>query len=69
MLQKLDPKVWPIVQAHDDPKIISGVEFETVLTGGLSGESSGVMMFTTSAMAQSEEKTDVMRKLYLEIKK
>ena len=63
------PKVWPIVQAHDDPGTISGVEFETVLKGGLAGKSSGVMMFTTNAMAGSEAKTEVMKNLYLEIKK
>ena len=58
------PKVWPIVQAYDDPKVISAVEFETVLKGGLAGKSSGVMMFTTTAMAKSGEKTEVMKKTY-----
>src|SRR5690606_26971444 len=36
------PKVWPIVQAHNDPDVITPEQFETVLRGGLSGKSSGV---------------------------
>ena len=61
------PKVWPIVQAYDDPQIISAEEFEVVLRGGLASASTGVMMFTTRAMAQSEEKTQVMKKVYFEL--
>lgn len=63
------PKVWPIVQAYDDPEIISGHEFEIVLRGGLAGQSSGVMMFTTHSMAKSEEKTEVMKKVYCKLMK
>jgi hypothetical protein len=59
------PKVWPIVQAYNDPGIISGKEFETVLKGGLSGSSTGVMMFTTYAVAEDSIKTEVMRKVYI----
>ncbi len=58
------PKVWPIVQAHSDPDVISTEAFETVLRGGLAGKSSGVMMFTTRAVAEDEGKTEVMRKVY-----
>ncbi|MCL6267661.1 putative glycoside hydrolase family 15 protein [Flagellimonas myxillae] len=58
------PKVWPIVQAHDDPGIITKEEFKTVLEGGLAGESSGVMMFTTNSVAEDEGKTEVMKNLY-----
>lgn len=43
-------RVWPIVQAHNDPHVISGKEFETVLRAGLSGTASGVMMFTSYAV-------------------
>jgi hypothetical protein len=60
------PKVWTIVQAYDDPQIISSEEFETVLRGGLAGKSSGVMMFTTYAVAEDEGKTAVMKKVYSE---
>jgi len=58
------PKVWPIVQAHNDPGIISSEEFEMVLKGGLAGKSSGVMMFTTYAVAEDEGKTEVMKQVY-----
>ena len=58
------PKVWPIVQAYNDPGIISNEEFETVLEGGMAGKSSGVMMFTTYAVAEDEGKTEVMKKVY-----
>jgi hypothetical protein len=61
------PKVWPIVQAYNDPRIISGDEFETVLRGGLSAISSGVMMFTTYAVAEDPVKVEVMKKVYTEI--
>jgi hypothetical protein len=62
------PKVWPIVQAHDDPNTISDKEFETVLRGGLAAKATGVMMFTTSSVAKSEGKTEVLKKVYTEMK-
>jgi hypothetical protein len=58
------PKVWPIVQAHDDPGIVSGEAFELVLQGGLAGCSTGVMMFTTRSVAEDEEKVEVMKRIY-----
>jgi hypothetical protein len=58
------PKVWPIVQAYDNPRTVSAAEVETVLKAGLSAGSSGVMMFTTRAMADDEDKTAVMKELY-----
>ncbi|WP_339713683.1 hypothetical protein [uncultured Kriegella sp.] len=61
------PKVWPIVQAHNDPHIISAKEFSTVLKGGLTYPSSGVMMFTTNAVAEDSQKIKVMRNLYRSI--
>ncbi|MBD0851168.1 glycoside hydrolase family 10 protein [Maribacter arenosus] len=63
------PKVWPIVQAYNNPGVISSGEFEIVLKGGLAGESSGVMMFTTTAVAEDEGKTEVMKKVYTHLKK
>ncbi len=62
------PKVWPIVQAHNDPGIISNKDFETVLKGGLAGKSSGVMMFTSYSVAEDEGKTAVMKNVYTKIK-
>jgi len=58
------PKIWPIVQAYNDPEIISGDIFETVLLGGLSGKSSGVMMFTSYAVAEDSVKIEVLRRVY-----
>ena len=58
------PKVWPIVQAHNDTEAISSEAFETVLKGGLAGQSTGVMMFTTQAVAEDEGKTEVLKKVY-----
>jgi hypothetical protein len=58
------PKVWPIVQAYNDPSIITGEEFEIVLYGGLSGSSTGVMMFTSNAIAEDSGKIAIMRKVY-----
>ena len=59
------PKVWPIVQAYDDPYKITPSEFETVLNGGMEAGSSGIMMFTSYAVAAQEEKIRVMQKVYL----
>jgi hypothetical protein len=58
------PKIWSIVQAYNDPNVVSSDEFETVLRGGLSGKASGVMMFTSYAVAEDKEKTEIMRKVY-----
>lgn len=58
------PKVWPIVQAHDSPGVVSAKAFETALRGGLAGCSGGVMMFTTRAVAESREKLEVVRRVY-----
>jgi hypothetical protein len=62
-------RVWPIVQAYDNPSAISPREFEKVLRGGLKGGSTGVMMFTSYAVAEQEEKIDVMKTVYLEYEK
>ncbi len=63
--KKSYPKVWPIVQAHNSPGVIPAEEFEMVLKGGLSGGSSGVMMFTTYAVAEDDAKTEVLKKVYI----
>lgn len=58
------PWIWPIVQAYNDPHVISAKEFETVLRAGLSGTASGIMMFTSYAVAEDPEKMEVMKKVY-----
>ena len=50
------PKVWPIVQAYNDPNIISAEEFEKVLRYGAGGQATGVMMFTSNSVAEDEQK-------------
>ena len=60
------PKVWPIVQAYNNPYPVSAEEFEMVLRGGLAGASTGVMMFTTRSVAEEDEKVAVVKKLYLD---
>ncbi len=59
-----NPKVWPIVQAYNNPYEISASEFETVLNGALVNGVTGVMMFTTSAVAEDDKKLSVLKKVY-----
>jgi len=58
------PKVWPIVQAYNDPDTISFGEFEKVLRYGAGSGATGVMMFVASSVADDKEKTEVMKRLY-----
>ncbi|MFC2076545.1 hypothetical protein ACFLT7_05635 [candidate division KSB1 bacterium] len=62
-------KVWPIVQAHDEPYEISADEFETVLLGGVTGTADGVMMFTVRSIAESYAKAAVLKRIYNEMVK
>ena len=57
------PELWPIVQAHDEP-YISPEEFEQVLRYGLSGRSTGVMMFTIRSVAEHAGKMAAMKRVY-----
>ena len=57
------PQVWPIVQAHDEPRI-TPEEFEKVLQYGLGGRSTGVMMFTLGSVASDEGKMAAMKRVY-----
>jgi hypothetical protein len=58
------PKIWPIVQAYNNPYTVSAEEFGKVLKGGLTSASTGVMMFTTRAVADDDDKLQVMKKIY-----
>ena len=60
------PKIWPIVQAYNDPTTISAEEFEKVLRFGTVAGSTGVMMFTSDAVATDPLKTATMKKVYRE---
>ena len=58
------PNVWPIVQAYNDPTVISAEEFAKVLRNGTAGQSTGVMMFTSHSVAEDDQKIAVMKKIY-----
>jgi len=62
------PKLWPIVQAYDEPRITPG-EFEKVLRYGLAGKSAGVMMFTIGSVAEDDGKMAAMKRVYTEFSK
>ena len=57
-------KIWPIVQAHDEPRVISAEEFERVMSLGLSGRATGIMMFTIASVAANPAKLSVLKKFY-----
>ncbi|MFH1568950.1 MAG: hypothetical protein ABIL09_13210 [Gemmatimonadota bacterium] len=57
------PRLWPIVQAYDEPRI-APAEFRQVLEYGASGRSSGVMMFTLGSVAEDEGKLAAMKQVY-----
>jgi hypothetical protein len=58
------PKLWPIVQSYNDPKTISAAEFEKVLQYGTTSQATGVMMFTSSSVAEDDKKIETMKKVY-----
>lgn len=62
------PEVWPIVQAYNNPYTITAEEFEAVLRGGMTAKASGIMMFTTNAIAEDKEKAAVVKKVYHSLK-
>lgn len=58
------PQVWPIVQAHETRADV----FEKVLRGGMSGKSTGVMMFSVESVARDPEKMAAMKKVYASVR-
>jgi len=58
------PKVWPIVQAYDDPRAITQEEFRKVLNYGSAVPVTGIMMFTANAVAENPAKTETMKQVY-----
>ena len=53
------------MQAYDEPRI-SPEEFARVLEYGLTGKSTGVMMFTIGSVAADPGKMAAMQRVYLE---
>lgn len=58
------PRLWPIVQAHDDPPV-SAEEMVAALENGLAGRSTGVMMFTSGSVAENPDKAAAVKAFYL----
>ena len=57
------PRLWPIVQAHDEPRIEPD-ELARVLEYGLGAKSTGVMMFTIGSVAADDGKMAAMKRVY-----
>ncbi|MEX2232142.1 MAG: hypothetical protein WD824_08280 [Cyclobacteriaceae bacterium] len=58
------PLIWPIVQAHSKPGIITTEEFRQVMWNGSRAPSSGIMMFTLHSMISEPGKLEVMKDLF-----
>jgi uncharacterized lipoprotein YddW (UPF0748 family) len=56
--------IWPIVQAHNKPGIITTEEFREVMWNGSRAPSSGIMMFTLHTLIGEPGKLEVMKDLY-----
>lgn len=58
--------IWPIVQAHNNPGIVSPEEFRKVMLEGSKAPASGIMMFSAESISEEPEKIEVLRKFYLD---
>ena len=56
--------IWPIVQAHNKPGIITTEEFRRVMWNGSRAPASGIMMFTLNTLVGEPSKFEVMKDLY-----
>lgn len=61
------PLIWPIVQAHNNPGVVTPEEFKKVMLEGSRPPASGIMMFSDQSLIQEPEKIDVMKELYREV--
>ncbi|MCL6258332.1 hypothetical protein M3O96_04490 [Aquiflexum sp. TKW24L] len=64
--QKFGPQIWPIIQSHNNPGIISPEEFRQVMIEGMKAPASGIMMFSDQSLVENPEKIRVMKNLYTE---
>lgn len=60
------PLIWPIVQAHNHPEVISPEEFREVMINGAKAPSTGIMMFSDVSLLDDINKIQVMKELYLQ---
>ena len=58
-------RIWPIVQAHDNPGEVTPAEFRQVMIEGSKPPSTGIMMFSDRALLDNPEKIEVMKQLYI----
>jgi hypothetical protein len=58
------PLIWPIVQSHNNPGIVSSEEFREVMIQGSKFPASGIMMFSDQSLLEDREKIKVMKELY-----
>jgi hypothetical protein len=57
-------RIWPIVQAHNKPGVITTEEFRRVMWNGSRAPASGIMMFTFNTLVDEPAKLEVMKDLY-----
>ncbi len=60
------PLVWPIVQAHNKPGVVTPKEFEKALREGSRAPASGIMMFSEQSLLENPAKLKVMQEFYNE---
>lgn len=58
------PRIWPIVQGHNKPGVITTEEFRHVMWNGSRAPASGVMMFTLHTLIGEPGKLEVMKDLF-----
>lgn len=61
---KRKPLIWPIVQAHNKPGVVTVEEFRKVMWNGSRAPATGIMMFTVNTLADEPAKMEVMRDLF-----
>jgi hypothetical protein len=63
---KNHPLIWPIVQAQNDPEVMSLGEFRNIMEYGMKPPSDGVMMFTINSLISEPAKLEIMKVMYRE---
>lgn len=58
------PLVWPIVQAHNKPGVVTPEEFGKALREGSRAPASGIMMFSEQSLLENPAKIEVMQDFY-----
>ena len=62
--EKGKPQIWPIVQSHNNPGMVSPEEFRKVMLEGSKPPASGIMMFSDQSLIENPEKVKVMKELF-----